>query len=384
MLAADSGADAVIEAVGKGGAAVIGNIPGTGALATELVRHGVHTMVYNVNSCKPGEWDALERAAARARVRLRCGSHLARFAPVMAGVRAYAEGHVSVVAAASVDLRASAEFRGPRGSDVCALAADVAMAAFGEAPQAVFAIAPEHPHPCGKDEETEPGDHGLEGAPEGYERGVADHTAVTMRFSRGRAALLSIDALLPGGDVVESIPPDAASADVRIYGHGGLLRQAVLGTGSIDAIWAGFGPTSGMRTGDFEERLGVEEAAEHDGLEDPRPPDGTDIVNRGEEAVEHDGLEDGLGSYLPAMIAELETGAFPSWPPPDWLEKGVISEDGTSRTDGEPLDPPWWPARSTWKKGQAPSLPPPSSLAHVMEATLVSINTGAPVYLDQR
>jgi len=360
VLAADSGADAVFEAVGKGGAAVIGNIPGTGALATELVRRGVHTMVYNVNSCKPGEWNALERAAARARVRLRCGSHLARFAPVMAGVRAYAGGHVSVVAAASVDLRASAEFRGPRGSDVCALATDAAMAAFGEAPQAVFAIAPEHPHPCGKDEETEPGDHGLEGAPEGYERGVADHTAVTMRFSRGRAALLSIDALLPGGDVVESIPPDAASADVRIYGHGGLLRQAVLGTGSIDAIWAGFGPASGMRTGDFEERLG------------------------GEEAAEHDGLEGGLGSYLPAMMAELETGAFPSWPPPDWLEKGVISEDGTSRTDGEPLDPPWRPARSTWRKGQAPSLPPPSSLAHVMEATLVSINTGAPVYLDQR
>ena len=351
VLAADSSPDTVVEAIGKGGAAVIGNVPGASMLITELIRRSVHVMVYDVNTCKPGEWDTLERAATRAGVRLRCGSHLARFAPVMAGVRDYAGGHVSVAIVVEGDPRAPGGLRGPRGLDVCALAADVAMVTFGEAPQAVFAAAPEDPHSYAARRYSEPEDQIFEGAPEGNVRGVADHTAALMRFSGNRAALLSIDALLPTGDVVELVPPDAAYADVEISGHGGLLKQASLGKGTIDARWIGFGPCLGMGISGSVSRAGDEEEDEY---EDPG---------------------EGLIRYMPAMLAELETGEAPPWPPLEWHEE-----------TGVPDVPPWWHTRDAWRAGPPPraSLPPPSSLAHVMEAILVSINTGAPVYLDQR
>lgn len=365
VLAAGSGPDAVLEAVGRGGAAVIGHVPGAAALATELVRRGVHVMVYDVNSCAPGEWDGLERAAARARVRLRCGSHLARFAPVMAGVRAYAGGHVSI--AAKVTGKAC-------GSDVCALAADVAMATFGGAPQAAFAVAPENPHSYGAD-----GDKGAQrqvfaGAPEGNERGVADHTAAMLRFTGGRAALLSIDSLFQEGNGAMACPPDVASAKVEICGHGGLLRRASLGAGSIDARrpMAPATPPRGMYIGGFEGGDGHEEGpgggfSHHAGQAWAAKP------ASGHEAEPGDGL----ARYRPAMLADLETGEAPAWPPAEWAGRGV---------SGVPDVPPWWRERATWKAGQPAraSLPPPSSLAHVMEAILVSINTGAPVYLDQR
>jgi len=361
-LAADSGAGAVADAAGKGGAAVIGHVPGAAALATELVRRGVHTMVYDVNACGPGEWDALERAAARSGVRLRCGSHLARFAPVMAGVRDYAEGHVSVAATVTEytygpDAQESGSSQrrrlghGSCGLDVCALAADVATATFDEAPQAVFASVPEGPD-LREDEGEDEGakGHVPAGAQGGHRLGVADHTAIMMRFSGGRAALLSIDSLPQVGCVIRALPPDIAYAWVDISGHGGHLTNASLAGGTIDSSWA-----AGMACGGLL----------IDGSEG-RDEDGDDS---------EEWKEGSLGRYLPAMLAELETGEAPAWPPTRW-----------SGVRGIPDVPPWWRAHSTWKAASPPraSLPPPSSLAHVMEAILVSINTGAPVYLDQR
>jgi len=360
VLAAGSGAGAVEGAAGRGGAAVIGRVPCAAALAAELVRRGVHTMVYDVNACSPGEWDALERAAARARVRLRCGSHLARFAPVMAGVRAYTEGHVSVTATVNEMTHGTGRTGSHRlgggacGLDVCALAADVAMATFGEAPQVAFAVAPEGARP-GKG--GDPSDRADAGVPGGHARGVADHTAAMLRFSGGRAALLSLDSLPQAGCVIDVLPPDIAYAGVEITGHGGHLAEASLSRGTIEASWA-----AGMCMG------------------------GLSIGGPGGEDEWGDAWDTGsrLGRYLPAMVAELETGAAPAWPPPEWVKQGVIDADGTSGTDGVPLDPPWLPARSARGRGLPTCLPPPSSLAHVMEAILVSINTGAPVYLDQR
>ena len=347
-LAADSGAGAVADAAGKGGAAVIGHVPGAAALATELVRRGVHTMVYDVNACRPGEWDALERVAARSGVRLRCGSHLARFAPVMAGVRDYAEGHVSVAATVTVG---PGEPGGPDGLAVCALASDVAMATFGEAPQAVFASAPGNPNSCEEDAGGEDGeDQVFARAPDGHDRGVANHTAAMMRFSGNRAALLSIGQRLFECDVAFYTPPDIACAEVVVSGHGDLLRRASLAEGSIDALWDGFG-RGGMRVGC------------HGG------------TNEGEEGGHQEEADRDLTRYVQAMMAELETGDAPAWPPAEWS-----GAEGTV-----PDTPPWLRTRKTWKPGQPMNaLPLPSSLAHVMEAILVSINTGAPVYLDQR
>ena len=358
-LAADSDAGAVADAAGRGGAAVIGNVPDAGALATELVRRGVHTMVYDVNACKPCEWDALERAAARSGVRLRCGSHLARFAPVMAGVRDYAEGHVSVAATVteytygpdSQESGSSQRRRlghGSCGLDVCALAADVATVTFDGAPQAVFASVPEGPDPHEEGDERAKGQIPA-GAQDGHMRGVADHTAIMMRFSGGRAALLSLDSLPQVGCVIHALPPDIAYAWVDISGHGGHLTKASLAGGTIDASWA-----AGMACGGLL----------IDGSE-----------GKAEDEDDEEREEGSLGRYLPAMLAELETGEAPAWPPHEW-----------GRVTGIPDVPPWWRARATWKAASPAraSLPPPSSLAHVMEAILVSINTGAPVYLDQR
>lgn len=351
VLAAGSGAAAVAGAAGRGGAAVIGRVQGAAALAAELVRTGVHTMVYDVNACSPGEWDALERAAARARVRLRCGSHLARFAPVMAGVRAYAEGHVSVTAAVNEMTHGperSTRRRlgdGACGLDVCALAADVAMATFGEAPQAVFASAPEGDCP-GEGRGAQ--GRAPAGAAGGDARGIADHTAAMLRFSGGRAALLSLDSLPQEGCVVNALPPDIAYAEVAVSGHGGHLAEASISGETLDASWA-----AGMAQGGL-------------GIGDP-----------GGEGGHGDEWDMGsrLGRYLPAMVAELETGTAPAWPPTGWPD-----------VPGVPDVPPWWGEPATWKAASPAraSLPPPSSLAHVMEAILVSINTGAPVYLDQR
>ena len=309
--------DAILGAAGKGGAAVIGHVGDSCAgLATELLRAGVHVMVYDVNSCASGEWEGLEKVAQKAGLRLECGSHIARYSTVMR----HARNHVRDSAAISTTVMGPH----PDMRSVCALSADIAMFALGSAPQAVFASSPR-----GEDDDDQ----------EGEERRLGDSVSLMMRFEGDRTAFVSIGSAYSGGCIQFPIDREFANSEIVLTATGMGLNHADLSSGKLSVRY-----NDGMGGPDYCPMC-------HPGEEHVHPaslygdPDG--------ELGCH-----GLMRHLPSMLVGLETG----------------------------IDPAGLHSQGAWQSWAVHRLLPsrPSSLAHVMEAMLVSINTGAPVYLDQR